>query len=364
MGSSSSSTSRSLSRAPPARPAVARHRRARQRRARGRCRPAGVRRPRAPGVGGPLVLGPVAEHEPPDRRGLVEVVMLAEQRPAQPAVVGDPAVVGRFEAGQDPQQGGLAVTVAADDADPVAALDAEADVGEQRPDAVRLGDAVAADQVRRVGPAHVISRAPGTGPLARCTVRHSPEPDRATARSTAWSASEARNRQVGPEPDTREPRAPYSSPSAERTAQGRPEPQGRRLEIVVQGRADRVRVAAAQRGHQVLRHGRLGDLAVAAHPVELGVDLGRRQASVGVREHPLVARHGRAPTRCSRHGRCRSRCRRTGRTARRCRARPRASTGRRAWRSSPTAHRRRPAQRPRPCYRRPDRRPPRSSCGC
>jgi len=58
-----------------------------------------------------------------------------------------------------------------------------------------------------------ISRAPGTGPLARCTDRHMPELDSATAMSTAWSSSEARNRQVGPDPEMRVPRAPYSSPS-------------------------------------------------------------------------------------------------------------------------------------------------------
>src|SRR3954465_13220458 len=40
--------------------------------------------------------------------------------------------------------------------------------------------------------------APGTGPVARATVRHTPAPDRDAARSSARSALAARNTQVGP----------------------------------------------------------------------------------------------------------------------------------------------------------------------
>ena len=93
------------------------------------------------------MLGAVAEHGLPDGRVTGEVVVLAEQPDAQAAVERDPAVVGRLDAGQDPQQRRLAVAVATDDADPVALLDAEADVGQQRPDAVRLGDSLEVDQV-------------------------------------------------------------------------------------------------------------------------------------------------------------------------------------------------------------------------
>ena len=43
--------------------------------------------------------------------------------------------------------------------------------------------------------------APGTGPLARATDRHTPAPDSDAARSRARSALAARNTQVGAEPD-------------------------------------------------------------------------------------------------------------------------------------------------------------------
>src|SRR2546430_11080761 len=56
--------------------------------------------------------------------------------------------------------------------------------------------------------------APGTGPLARATDRHTPAPDSDAARSRARSALAARNTQVGPEPDTSAPSAPSSSPAA------------------------------------------------------------------------------------------------------------------------------------------------------
>ena len=85
------------------------------------------------------------------------------------------------------------------------------------------------------------------------------------------------------------PRAPYSSPRSSVRSQRRAQPQRRRLEVVVQGLADGVRVAAPQRGHQLLGDGRFGDLLAArADLVELRVDVRRRQPAVGVREHPLV----------------------------------------------------------------------------
>ncbi len=97
----------------------------------------------------PLVLGALSDDDVADGRGLVEVVVLTDHAPVQPAVVSEPAVVGRLQAGQDAQQRRLAVTVATDDADPVAVLDPEAHVAQQRPDAVGLGDALGVDQVRR-----------------------------------------------------------------------------------------------------------------------------------------------------------------------------------------------------------------------
>ena len=70
----------------------------------------------------------------------IEVVVLGERCPTVSPrfCVTRPASAGSSPA-RMPQQGRLAVAVASDDADPVAVLDAEADVGEQRPHAVRLG---------------------------------------------------------------------------------------------------------------------------------------------------------------------------------------------------------------------------------
>ena len=53
---------------------------------------------------------------------------------------GTAAGVGLDQPGHHVEQGGLAVAVAADHADPLAGGDAEGDLGEQRADAVRLGD--------------------------------------------------------------------------------------------------------------------------------------------------------------------------------------------------------------------------------
>src|ERR1700689_822769 len=56
--------------------------------------------------------------------------------------------------------------------------------------------------------------APGTGPVTRATDRHTPAPDRDTARSRARSALAARNTQGGPEPEPSAPSAPNSRPAA------------------------------------------------------------------------------------------------------------------------------------------------------
>src|SRR5690606_37842459 len=65
-------------------------------------------------------------------------------------------------------------------------------------------------------------RAPATGPTAVVTVPQSPEPDRRTARSRAWSPSRARNAQVGPDPEIIAPSAPSSRPSfSSRRSEGR-----------------------------------------------------------------------------------------------------------------------------------------------
>ncbi len=57
------------------------------------------------------------------------------------------------------------------------------------------------------------SLAPGTGPWATRTVRHTPAPDSSAATRTAESASLHRNAQVGPDPDTMPASAPAFTPA-------------------------------------------------------------------------------------------------------------------------------------------------------
>ena len=100
------------------------------------------------GVGGPLVVGHAAEHGLADRVGVVELVALLEEADEQSALLGDPAAVRLLEPGEHAQQGRLAVAVATDDADPLALGDAERDVVEEHPDAVRLRDPLEVQEVR------------------------------------------------------------------------------------------------------------------------------------------------------------------------------------------------------------------------
>src|SRR5699024_7544211 len=77
------------------------------------------------GVGGPLVIGGVADHGEADRRFVIEVVALIEHAQAQSAAVGH-AAGGRLDrAGEHAAAARLPVAVAADDADHVAGLDSE-----------------------------------------------------------------------------------------------------------------------------------------------------------------------------------------------------------------------------------------------
>ena len=146
------------------------------------------------------------------------------RRPARRAPVSPPTWLTRprlrlATAGEDVEQRGLAAAVEADDADPLAALDAERDRVEQHPRRVagtcavtdsRLTRFCAHRRIRRApadarragGSSGSTSRAPGTGPCATRTVRHTPTPASWAATSTALSASAHRNAQVGPEPET------------------------------------------------------------------------------------------------------------------------------------------------------------------
>src|SRR5699024_441554 len=79
------------------------------------------------GVGGPLVIGGIADHGEADRRVVIEVVALVEHAQAQSAAVGHAAGVRFDRAGEHAEQARLPVAVAADDADHVTGLDCEGD---------------------------------------------------------------------------------------------------------------------------------------------------------------------------------------------------------------------------------------------
>ena len=75
-------------------------------------------------VPGPLVLGPVADDGGADGERGVEGVGLVEHADPHAAPHGDAAAVGGQPSGEQGEQGGLAVAVAADDAHPVALVEA------------------------------------------------------------------------------------------------------------------------------------------------------------------------------------------------------------------------------------------------
>ena len=80
------------------------------------------------GRGGPLVVGHAAEDRLAHAVGVDELVALVEVADQQAAAAGDAAGVGLLEAGHHLQQRGLAVAVAADDADAIALPHAEGDL--------------------------------------------------------------------------------------------------------------------------------------------------------------------------------------------------------------------------------------------
>ena len=295
------------------------------------------------GVGGPLVVGRAAER--PASRTVCASGRASSRwcevrrRAARRSCVTRP-VSGASRPVEQPQQRGLAVAVAADDADPLALADAEA---RRRRAAVRTPYALATPlEVDEVGghASAVASDDAGAGDRA---VRHAAPTGRSRPRSarrrrpSACSGVAARNddasgRSRRPAP----PSAPALVAGARASAQLRAQRAARRPEVVVQRGAERVGVAGAQRGHQRVGHPRLA----AAR---------RRRAAGRTRRRPRAStarrRRSRPPSRSgprastgrqhARRGRCRARCRRPARTARRCRARRRARAARVAGQAGP-----------------------------
>ena len=182
------------------------------------------------------MVGETAEHGLADRVGVDQLVALVEVADLDAAGHRHPARVGLLEAGHHLEQGGLAVAVATDDADPLPRRDAEGDLVEQRADAVRLGDPLQVDQVGcdahpvltlicstssdvLLVPRLIRSRRPGRrGPARRRRARPRGR-GRAAPPASACAAvgDSARNRQVGPEPETSPRTAPSDSPRSSRS---------------------------------------------------------------------------------------------------------------------------------------------------
>ena len=82
-------------------------------------------------------------------RGRIEALaVLVERGHGEVGAEPHAAGVGRERAGEEIDQRGLAAAVRADDADAVAALDADGEVGDDRPAVVGLADAVGLDHQR------------------------------------------------------------------------------------------------------------------------------------------------------------------------------------------------------------------------
>ena len=206
--------------------------------ARRRARPA----PRAPGVRGPLVRRAVADDQRRARSPSGSSSSpWATDADAQAAGVGDPAGVGRLAPGQQPQQRRLAVAVAADDAD----RSPSATPRETPSSRVRVPYPLVTlsrlTRLRAATQASPTRRAPPTGPCARLTARQVPLALSATAMSSACSA--AAGQEHHGRPAARDQRAERARLLAglEGRAQRRPQRHRRRLQVVVQGAAQRPR---------------------------------------------------------------------------------------------------------------------------
>ena len=98
-------------------------------------------------VARPLVVRASTDELLPDRPPGIELVALAQQRGTDPAGDGDRAGVRLLSAGDQLQERGFALPVAADDPDAVAGVDAEGDAAQDRTAPVRLRDVLEVDEV-------------------------------------------------------------------------------------------------------------------------------------------------------------------------------------------------------------------------
>ena len=271
-------------------------------------------------VGGPLVVGPVGEHRLADGVGVLEGVALVQVADLEAAGPRHPAGVGLLQPGHHLEQRGLAVAVAADDADPLPRRDAERDLGQQRADAVRLRHPLQVDEVRHQPGS--TTWAPGAGPYAVSTVS-CPAPIRPPATARAWSPDSQQEDAGRARPGDHAAQRTLGLTALDQVPEVGAEVDRGRLQVVVQRRGQRGGRPGGQRlQHQVRRRRVAARRRGAARP-----SAGRPRGSRGARRRdghhdpgpgPDVGHRGRP----ARRGRCRAPYRRRARRVRRSRRRP------------------------------------------
>jgi hypothetical protein len=111
------------------------------------------------------MLGTLTEHHRTHRRAVGELVPLGEIPDPHPARTRDPPRVRLDPPGEQGYQGGLTVTVTADDADPVPGSDPERDTLEQRNRPVRLAETFNIDEIhnasKAIRPGYALETATG-----------------------------------------------------------------------------------------------------------------------------------------------------------------------------------------------------------
>ena len=313
-------------------------------------------------VGRPLVVLETTEHGLAHGVGVDQLVALVQVAHVQAAGHRDPPGVGLLEAGHHLQQRGLAVAVAAHDADPHALADAEGDLGQQRAHAVGLGDLLEVQQVRGGHQTYSTTCAPATG-AGTTDVRRCPRSASSASTASAWCRSPHSSSTLGPEPESSAACAPAARASSKvASSSGRSRRAGSWRSL----RSRRASCSTSPLSSASWRAvGDLGGRYVApgVQLVEGAVDPGRGQAVVVRDHHPppgaVVGDRGRP----ARRARCRPRCRRAARTGRRCPARRPGAAARRRGSAGPRAGRGRPGWPRRRRSHRPSRRPPGCPCG-